>query len=281
MQQREAGFATPGPSLNNISASALSGPAPGGSRSVWGNREGGQTPYGAEWPEEEDGDDPESDFDDWGVMFKGEEKTGAPLAEKFAAKVNACLRIRPDDEAVKGLSRNILLPSNVPNLKFPEVNKDVALQMDKSHGYMEKMLSRVNGLLGKVMAPVMCVIDDVNRKKVALSKGSADGLRNSLKLATAAFNSVNYIRKVNVQNTVRDRDWKQVCHWESKIGDTEIFPFDMTKRVKELRAAKTSGRVYKNYKEFQKSRGRGRGGRGGKVPQPFLKQGTRGRGRKF
>ena len=229
----------------------------------------------------------DAELDDWGNMFRGEDKFGESVSEKFAEKVNECLRIRPVEDVVKRLSLETLLPANVPNLRAPELNSEVELALDKSQKHVDKLLCRVSGVLGKAMAPLIKVIDDVNLKKESLGKDNADGLRRSLKLLVSAFNYQSHNRKVNIQNAIKDVDLKQICNWESKVGDKQMFPFDVTKRLKEIRAAKNIGRVNKPFRGFRPFRGRfggyGNYGRGFRRPfgrGSFLGRAARGRGRR-
>ena len=73
-----------------------------------------------------------------------------------------------------------------------------------------------------------------------------DGFNDSLKLMTASFNWLNHCRKDVVRNDVKDPAIFDLCGWDVAVGETALFPFDVTKKVDETKKTRKLGStVYK------------------------------------
>ena len=73
-----------------------------------------------------------------------------------------------------------------------------------------------------------------------------DGFNDSLKLLTASFNWLNHCRKDVVRNDVKDPAIFNLCGWDVAVGETALFPFDVTKKVdKTKKTRKLGSTVYK------------------------------------
>ena len=68
-----------------------------------------------------------------------------------------------------------------------------------------------------------------------------DSFNDSLKLLTASFNWLTHCRKDIVRNDVKDPAIFDICGWDVPVGESHIFPFDVTKKVDESKKTKKLG----------------------------------------
>ena len=64
---------------------------------------------------------------------------------------------------------------------------------------------------------------------------------------TAAFNWLSQSRKDIVRNNVRDVAIHELCTWDVAVGESELFPFDVTKKVDEIKKTKKLGASYTSH----------------------------------
>lgn len=68
-----------------------------------------------------------------------------------------------------------------------------------------------------------------------------ESFNDSLRMMTATFNWLSHCRKDVVRNDVRDFAVGEMCGWDVPVGETELFPFDVTKRADEIKKTKKLG----------------------------------------
>ena len=188
---------------------------------------------------------------DWQESFMRDNVLGAPVNQSIADVVNDSLRVRPKDDVIKLEAAGIHAPSNVPNLVVPVTNSDIEQALSRGTKILDGQLSRSTDVLAKGMVPLLRLASDMKDETVKLGPGHCKGVLSSLKLLTAAFNYLNHSRKELIRNSVQNEVLRQLCSWKCKVGDKELFPFDVNKKVAELRKGQNLGRL-KSYREFKR-----------------------------
>lgn len=80
---------------------------------------------------------------------------------------------------------------------------------------------------------------------------------DSVRLFMAAFNWLSHGRKDNARNSVHDNSFGEICGWDTPVGKENLWPFDVRKKVDELKKTKKLGAPNYNYKgkgKFPRSR---------------------------
>ena len=200
----------------------------------------------APMPDLDSAGDSDSDFlqalDDLSHHFHGEEEKGDPLSARLAAILNASLRRRPTSEGIRNTCSKIKLPSNVPNLTVPVTNPAISKALSVGGKLIDARLSHTNSLLSKALVPVAVCISDIGEKKGKPVSSYLDGLNNSLRLLTSAVNYLNHLRKEVARIHVGDSALVELCKWDCEVGESDLFPFDVSKRCDEIHKTRRLGR---------------------------------------
>ncbi|KAK4318784.1 hypothetical protein Pmani_010207 [Petrolisthes manimaculis] len=159
---------------------------------------------------------PATSDDDSEFLKALSELSGIFLSEE-ASIVNASLRRRPVADSVKITANKIKVPSNVPNMKFPETNPPIVRAMSVGGKLVDARLTHINGLLTKALVPI-------TQKEVA---------------------------RIHVNDTAL----AELCKWECEVGTEELFPFDVVKKCDEIHKTKKLGRP--SFHPFKTTRNRG------------------------
>jgi hypothetical protein len=233
--------------------------------------------------DEEEGQAFDRALSDLAGFFHSEEERGEPLCEKLAKVLDASLRRKPQDASVKATAAKIKIPANVPNLNVPATNDDIAKAMSQSGKLLDTHLSRTNLLLSKAIVPIAQILNDLGNKKAQKVEYYMDGLNDSLRLIAASFNYLNQTRKEVARQNIREASLAQLCKWDCEVGQSQLFPFDVTKRCDELNKVKSLGSSsfkraprpgYSDFKwpkqRFESHRSQGPYPKGKKGPRPFL-----------
>ncbi|XP_063872825.1 uncharacterized protein LOC135107091 isoform X1 [Scylla paramamosain] len=182
-------------------------------------------------------------------LFHSEEQKGEPLSERLASILNLSLRRRPSAEGIKSTCEKIKLPGNVPNLKVPVTNAAVSKTMSFGGKLIDAKLTQTNGLISKALIPIALCISDIGEKKGKNINSYLDGLNMSLRLLSSVINYINQLRKEVARLHVHDSALAELCKWEYEVGQDALFPFDVTKKCKEIHKTKKLGRpTYRPYK---------------------------------
>jgi len=92
-------------------------------------------------------------------------------------------------------------------------------------------------------------------------------MNDSIRLMMASFNWMSHCRKDIIRNDIRDFAVGELCGWDTPIGESMLFPFDVSKKADEARKTKKLGfPVYKQRRQFRpqtKSYGNQSGGYSG------------------
>ena len=81
---------------------------------------------------------------------------------------------------------------------------------------------------------------DIGERKVNPVNHYLEGLNNSLCLLTSAVSYPNQLRKEVARIYVHESALADICKWDCEVGTTELFPFDVPKKSKEVRPLQTS-----------------------------------------
>ena len=187
----------------------------------------------------------------WQESFVRDDVLGDPVNQGIADVVNVGLRVRPKDDVIKEEAAGIHNPSNVPNLVVPMTNSDIEQALSRGTKILDGQLTRTTDVLAKGMVPLLRLASDLKDKTVKLAPGHCKGVLSSLKLLTAAFNYLNHSRKELIRNSIKNDVLRQLCSWKCKVGDKELFPFDVNKRVAELKKGQNLGKQ-KSYRDFKR-----------------------------
>lgn len=57
----------------------------------------------------------------------------------------------------------------------------------------------------------------------------------------ASFNWLSHARKNNARSGVRDSSFAEICGWDTPVGTEKLWPFDVRKKVDELKKVKKLG----------------------------------------
>ena len=90
--------------------------------------------------------------------------------------------------------------------------------------------------------PVAVCLSDIGEKKEKPVSSYLDGLNNSLRLLTSVGNYINHLRKEVARFHVDDSALAELCKWDCEVGESDLFPFDVSKHCDELHKTKRLGR---------------------------------------
>ena len=90
--------------------------------------------------------------------------------------------------------------------------------------------------------PVAVCISDIGEKKEKPVSSYLDGLNNSLRLLTSVVNYISHLRKEWARIHVDDLALAELCKWDCEVGESDLFPFDVSKRCDEIHKTKRLGR---------------------------------------
>ena len=183
--------------------------------------------------------------------FHDEEEKGEPLAEDLARILNTALRKKPVDSSVKATVSLFRLPSNVPNLTVPSTNSDISNAMSPDGKKIDSNLSQINNLLARAIVPVAGMVNDIGSGAVKETKSYLSHMNSAIRLMVAAFNYINQTRKLVAKAHIKEEALGKICRWEHEVGETELFPFDVTKKVEELNKTKKLGAPPKKFSSFK------------------------------
>ena len=194
----------------------------------------------------EDGEKIEFDkaMAEFASFFKGEEEKAEPIKHDLAKTLNKSLRLRPVDNNIKETAAKIKFPSNLPNLVPPATNKDLLSAMKLPAKLLDASQTRIAGLIAKAMTPIATIISEIGEQKSKKIEDYFDPLVSSLRLLSAAFNYTNQARKDNIRMNIHDRSLGELCKWDVEVGTEELFPFDCTKKIEEMKKSKKIGSKY-------------------------------------
>lgn len=158
-------------------------------------------------------------LEDLSSHFHGEEEKGDPLSDCLASILNASLRRKPTAEGIRNTCSKIKLPRNVPNMTVPVTNPAISKALSVGGKLIDARLSHTNSLLSKALVPVAVCISDIGEKNGKSVSCYLDGLNNSLRLLTSAFNYLNNLPKEVARIHVDDFASKNV-----RSGSRISFP---------------------------------------------------------
>ena len=181
-------------------------------------------------------------LDDLSHHFHGEEEKGDPLSARLADILNVSLRRRPTSEGIRNTCAKIKLPSNVPNLSVPATNPAISKALSVGGKLIDARLSQANSLLCKALVPVAVCISDIGERKDKPVRSYLDVLNNCLRLLTSAVNYLNHLRKEVARIHVGDSALAELCKWDCEVGESDLFPFDVSKRCDEIHKTRWFGR---------------------------------------
>ena len=97
---------------------------------------------------------------DFQQFFEGEEDTGPALTPGLSNIVNASLRRRPNDTTVKDTMGKYSIPENIPHLKVPMTNPDVAEALHKGPSILDLNIRKCQLSVSKAMIPPLQWLHD-------------------------------------------------------------------------------------------------------------------------
>ena len=195
------------------------------------------------------GDDYNQVLADLAASFHYEEEKGEALGDDLAKILNATLRKKPIDSNVKTTASQIKLPVNVPNLTVPATNADIAAAMDNDGKKIDSNLTQINNLIARAIVPIATFVNGIGSGAVKEPKAHLSSMNNAIRLLVAAFNYLNQTRKLTAKAHIKEESLGKICKWEHEVGEKELFPFDVTKKIEEINKTKKLG-SYKKNKEF-------------------------------
>ena len=181
--------------------------------------------------------------------FHDEEEKGEPLTEELARILNTALRKKPVDSAVKATVSQFKLPANVPNLTVPSTNVDISAAMSQDGKKIDSNLSQINNLLARAIVPIAGIVNAIGLGSPKDIKAYLSDMNSSIRLVVAAFNYINQTRKLVAKAHIKEDALGKICRWEHEVGETQLFPFDVTKKVEEMNKTKKLGSSSKKFKD--------------------------------
>ena len=78
---------------------------------------------------------------------------------------------------------------------------------------------------------------------------------DTVRMCMASFNWLSHARKDNARNSVRDPVFSDICGWDTAVGKENLWPFDVRKKVDEIKKTKKLGAPqYKARPKFGRSK---------------------------
>ena len=173
-----------------------------------------------------------------GAMFDSGNDVGKPIHENLAPILNAALRRKPVEEQVQKLVAKHKIPANVPNMTIPRLNQELFDVMNKDGKFRDIALQRCVGLVTKALIPLSSIISDVGSKTTKPIDHYLPQLNETLQLLTASVNYMNHARKDGIRASIRHLPMNKICNWETEVGTDLVFPFDVIKKLEDLKKAK-------------------------------------------
>ena len=245
----------------------------------------------------------------WGQIYNNEEKFGPPVDVQIAELVNKFIRARPGEEQLNKATEDILVPENTKMLTVPLLNKEFEGKFQYSHGaVVERTSCRHIGLACKALGPLIQLLNGLHvRQDMAITQTEVLGVSNSIRLIISLVNLMNYSRKQNVLNGVREPHLKSLCSWETQVGEKTLFPENVMELLADLKKKHQVGApkrikkgkkvkrmfAYNHHNKYSykqddaggsyprdKYQGKGQDRKEGKSDLPFLGKRPRGKGKR-
>ena len=188
-----------------------------------------------------------------GAMFDSGSDVGKPIHETLAPVLNAALRRKPVEEQVQKLVAKHKIPANMTT---PRLNQELFEVMNKEGKFRDIALQRCVGLVTKALIPLSGIISDVGSKTTKPVEHYLPQLNDALQLLTASVNYMNHARKDGIRASIRHLPMNKICSWETEVGTDVVFPFDVVKKLEDLKKAKKLTSTSTPSKKFGHSVGR-------------------------
>ncbi|XP_045135591.1 uncharacterized protein LOC123518689 [Portunus trituberculatus] len=171
-------------------------------------------------------------------MFGSGSDMEKPIHETLAPLLNAALWRKPIKEQVQKLVAKHKIPANVPNMTTPRLNQELFEVMNKEGKFQDIALQRYVGLVTKALIPLSGIISDMGSKTTKAVEHYLPQLNDTLQLLTASVNYMNHARTDGIRASIRHLPMNKICNWETKVGTDVVFPFDVVKKLEDLKKAK-------------------------------------------
>ena len=90
----------------------------------------------------------------------------------------------------------------------------------------------------KALIPLSAIINDVGSKIMKPMDQYLPQLNSALQLLTVSVNSMKNVRKDGIHASICHLPMNKICNWETEVGTDVVFPFDVVKKLEDLRKAK-------------------------------------------
>ena len=202
-----------------------------------------------------DAEEVSAEMEELKEFFEIEEEHGEPIMEELASILNKSLRKKPNDKNIKEKIAKIKKPSNLKNLTVPKTNTDVAKLLNTASKIADASLIRINSIISAAIIPISRILSDIAKKKISVPKEESKSLHQTVSLLVAAVNYVNQARKDVIRNCIKQPAIIDLCKWDQEVGETELFPFNVSNKCEEMRKSKFKIKGYQNnqnskYKRF-------------------------------
>ena len=164
-------------------------------------------------------------------FFDSGDKTGDSVNEKFAGIFDNGLRRAPNDKLLLEYIDKYPRPQNISKLALPKTNDCIWEAMKRGPQVTDASVQKVQTKLSKALVPIINMVDDIGSGK-GTTKPVADyldQLTDAFRLGSAAFSLLNQARRDIIRNDL-GYPTSKICNWKFKVGDTELFEGDVTKK---------------------------------------------------
>ena len=188
-------------------------------------------------------------------FFDSRDKTGDSVNEKFDGIFDNGLRRAPNDKLLLEYMDKYPRPQNIPKLAVPKTYDCIWEALKRGPQVTDASVQKVQTVLSKALVPIINMVDDIGSGK-GTTKPVADyldQLTDAFRLGSAAFSLLNQARRDIIQNDL-GYPTSKICNWQFKMGDTELFEGDVTKKLKEL---KEQNRQFRSQATHRPSNSRG------------------------
>ena len=197
--------------------------------------------------------------------IQGHENSGRDVYEQLAKVLDESLRRQPSDTKIRDLAVHYPFPGNLHKLRVPSMNDEVLAAMPKGGKVLEAKVTKATSLMGKAMVPVFDLLTDVHNNDVKPIARYVPALIDACRLQVANINYMHQLRKDIAKFMIKEPALAHICSWDVKIGEENLFPFDVTKHVEDYKKALKLGAPKRGF-----FRGRGSSFRG----RPFRARGS-------
>ena len=197
--------------------------------------------------------------------IQGHENSGRDVYEELAKALDESLRRQPSDVKIRDLAVKYPFPGNLPKLRVPSMNDEVLAAMPKGGKVLEAKVTKATSLMGKALVPVFDLLTDVHHNDVKPIARYFPALIDACRLQVANINYMHQLRKDIAKFMIKEPALAHICSWDVKIGEENLFPFDVTKHVEDYKKALKLGAPKRGF-----FRGRGSSFRG----RPFRARGS-------